>query len=217
MHRARVFGLAGGLAVVALTLAASWGDRSPAQAAPAVQPLVQGAGALSQTGGSRPQRIRYQGSNVPQLILPDGSRRSVRSLLNVSHAMTYGDYVWDEEGVPPGPLWIRVDIRAQLISVFRGEHEIGTAVILYGGNGKPTPMGAFHVLQKAKDYVSHTYDAPMPFMLRLTSDGVAIHASNVREGWATHGCIGVPMDFAKRLFGEARLGDTVLITAASKS
>jgi lipoprotein-anchoring transpeptidase ErfK/SrfK len=46
---------------------------------------------------------------------------------------------------------------------------------------------------------------------------VAIHASNVREGWATHGCIGVPMDFAKRLFGEAHLGDAVLITGANKS
>jgi lipoprotein-anchoring transpeptidase ErfK/SrfK len=131
--------------------------------------------------------------------------------------MTFGDYVWDENGVPPGALWVRVDIGAQLISVFRGENEIGTAVILYGGNGKPTPVGAFHVLQKAKDYVSHTYDAPMPFMLRLTDDGVAIHASNVRAGWATHGCIGVPMDFARRLFGEARLGDAVLITSTTKS
>jgi lipoprotein-anchoring transpeptidase ErfK/SrfK len=131
--------------------------------------------------------------------------------------MTFGDYVWDDNGVPPGPLWVRVDINAQLISVFRGEHEIGTAVILYGGNGKPTPIGAFHVLQKAKDYVSHTYDAPMPFMLRLTSDGVAIHASNVREGWATHGCIGVPLEFAKRLFTAAHLGDSVLITGAAKS
>ncbi len=131
--------------------------------------------------------------------------------------MTYGDYVWDEDGVPAGPLWVRVDIRAQLISVFRGEHEIGTAVILYGGMGKPTPVGAFHILQKAKDYQSHTYDAPMPFMLRLTSDGVALHASNVRPGWATHGCIGAPMEFAKRLFAAARLGDVVLITGAAKS
>ncbi len=216
MHRAPVFALAGGLAGVALAFAGSCGH-SPAQAAPAAQPVVQGAIPLSRIGASRPRRVWYQGSNVPQLIFPDGSRRPVRSLLNVSHAMAYGDYVWDEDGVPPGPLWIRVDIRAQLISVFRGEHEIATAVVLYGAQGKPTPVGAFHVLQKAKDYVSHTYDAPMPFMLRLTSDGVAIHASNVREGWATHGCIGVPMDFAKRLFGEARIGDTVLITTAAKS
>jgi len=80
------------------------------------------------------------------------------------------------------------------------------------GNGKPTPTGAFPVLQKAADYHSTTYDAPMPYMLRLTADGVAIHASNVRQGWATHGCVGVPLEFARKLFAEAKLGDQVSIT-----
>ena len=51
----------------------------------------------------------------------------------------------------------------------------------------------------------------MPYMLRLTKDGVAIHGSNVREGWATHGCIGVPLDFARKLFSVARKGDLVVI------
>lgn len=206
MPRPGRFGVAG-LAVVALASAAP-GCGSSAQAAPVSSPAAR-------PPASRPApRIWYKGPKVPQIAFPDGGRRPIRSLLDVPHAMTFGDYVWDEDGVPPGPVWVRVDIGAQLISVFRGEHEIGTAVILYGGNGKPTPIGAFRVLQKAKDYVSHTYDAPMPFMLRLTSDGVAIHASNVREGWATHGCIGVPMDFARRLFAEAHLGDAVLITSA---
>jgi hypothetical protein len=192
-----------------------------AQSAPAHTTPAQTGAALAAPAAraSSPagHRIRYQGAKAPQIVFPDGGRRSIRSLLDVSRPMAFGDYVWDGDGVPPGPLWVRVDIGAQLISVFRGEHEIGTAVILYGGLGKPTPVGAFHVLQKAKDYVSHTYDAPMPFMLRLTGDGVAIHASNVRPGWATHGCIGVPMEFAKRLFAEARLGDTVLITGGSPS
>lgn len=204
------------LALAAVSIAPAC-SRAPAAARPVSAPVAEVSGA--QPAGARPYspRIWYRGLKVPQVAFPDGGRRPIRSLLDVRHAMTFGDYVWDENGVPPGPIWIRVDIDAQLISVFRGEHEIGTAVILYGGNGKPTPVGAFHVLQKAKDYVSHTYDAPMPFMLRLTNDGVAIHASVVREGWATHGCIGVPTDFAKRLFGETRLGDAVLITAAAKS
>ena len=69
------------------------------------------------------------------------------------------------------------------------------------------------MLQKAEHYHSRTYDAPMPFMLRLTQDGVAIHASNVRKGWATHGCIGVPEAFARHLFAEMQLGDVVFIVA----
>jgi lipoprotein-anchoring transpeptidase ErfK/SrfK len=107
---------------------------------------------------------------------------------------------------------VRVDLARQLISVFRGGHEIGTAVILYGGDGKATPRGDFEILQKAADYHSRTYDAAMPFMLRLTADGVAIHASEVSEGFATHGCVGVPEGFARRLFAVAKLGDRVSIS-----
>jgi hypothetical protein len=145
-----------------------------------------------------------------------GGLPAIHSVLDVPQPMTFGDFAWDERGVAAGSVWIRVDLGRQLISVFRGADEIGTAVILYGGNGKPTPTGTFAILQKAADYHSHTYDAPMPYMLRLTRDGVAIHASNVREGWATHGCIGVPLEFARRLFGVVKVGDPVSITVATE-
>jgi lipoprotein-anchoring transpeptidase ErfK/SrfK len=51
----------------------------------------------------------------------------------------------------------------------------------------------------------------MPFTLRLTDDGVSIHASTVRWGAATHGCIGVPLPFAERLFAASKIGDEVVI------
>jgi len=52
----------------------------------------------------------------------------------------------------------------------------------------------------------------MPWMMRLTADGVAIHGSKVERGFCTNGCIGVPDEFAKRLFRIATLGDKVIIT-----
>jgi lipoprotein-anchoring transpeptidase ErfK/SrfK len=107
---------------------------------------------------------------------------------------------------------VRVDLTSQLISVFRSGDEIGTAVILYGADGVPTPTGKFPVLAKLKDHRSATYDnAPMPYTLRLTADGVSIHGSNVRWGFATHGCIGVPTAFAAKLFNAVKTGDEVLI------
>lgn len=145
------------------------------------------------------------------MTLPGGTQKEVRSILRVDGPMEFGTYVWNDDGVPPGPIWIRIDTSKQLISVFRGGDEIGSAVILFGAETKPTPGGDFKVLQKARDYHSRTYDAPMPYMLRLTSDGVAIHASNVVPGWATHGCIGVPEAFARRLFEVTQLGDAVFI------
>lgn len=135
----------------------------------------------------------------------------VRSLLRIDRPMRYGQFEWDDRNVPAGPLWIRVDLRTQLMSVFRGGHEIGTAVVLYGADEKETPLGTFPILWKKRDHVSSLYDAPMPYTLRLTGDGVAIHGSDVRWGAATHGCVGVPKEFASHLFAAAEVGDKVVI------
>jgi lipoprotein-anchoring transpeptidase ErfK/SrfK len=137
--------------------------------------------------------------------------REVKTLLNVQKRLSHGDFVWNDRKVPKGPVWVRVDLNSQLVSVFRAGHEIGTAVILYGAEEKQTPSGVFPVLWKAADHHSSLYDAPMPYTLRLTNDGVAIHGSDVRWGAATHGCIGVPLEFARRLFNEVRTGDEVLV------
>ena len=156
-------------------------------------------------------RIWYGADRYPRLSLPGGRQEIVRSVLNVKERMQFGGFVWNEDRIPQGPVWVRIDLGRQLLSVFRDGHEIGSAVILYGTDGKPTPTGSFSILEKAADHYSHSYDAPMPFMLRLTNDGVAIHGSNVRQGWATHGCIGIPLDFAKLLFAAAHKGDLVVI------
>jgi lipoprotein-anchoring transpeptidase ErfK/SrfK len=138
-------------------------------------------------------------------------------LLNVQRRLNYGDYVWSEEGVPSGAIWILVDLTAQTVSVFRGEHEIGTTVLLYGADHTPTPTGRFAVLAMDKDHWSSSYDAPMPYTLRLTQDGVSIHGSLVRPRAGTHGCVGVPIEFAKKLFADAKVGDEVLITRDASS
>lgn len=159
-------------------------------------------------------RIWYAAGHYPELSLPDGRSEVVRSVLNITKPMHFGDFVWNEDRIPQGPLWVRVDLAHQLLSVFRDGHEIGSAVILYGGDKNATPMGSFTILHKDQHYYSHTYHAPMPYALRLTDDGVAIHGSSVREGWATHGCIGVPLEFARLLFGAANKGDLVVVLPA---
>lgn len=140
-----------------------------------------------------------------------GPRGLVRSVLNISKPMRFGTYVWNEDGVLHGEIWLRVDLANQILSVFRGADEIGSTVILYGARDRPTPVGTFTILEKDAEHFSRTYDAPMPYMLRLTMDGVAVHGSYVRDGWATHGCIGVPLEFARRLFAVTKKGDAVVI------
>lgn len=153
-------------------------------------------------------------SDARRLALPkplSGGPAQASLALNIRHPLSHGEFVWDPEGAAAAPLWIRVDRSKQILSVFRGGIEIGTAVILYGAPGKPTPSGQFAVLSKHARYTSRTYDAEMPFALRLTHDGIFVHASVIRQGSATHGCIGLPEPFARLLFKEVKVGDQVVI------
>jgi lipoprotein-anchoring transpeptidase ErfK/SrfK len=137
----------------------------------------------------------------------------VKRVLDVASPMKFGEWHWDEAGAPAtGEIVITVDLEAQVLSVFRNGYEIGTAVALYGADVKPTPLGVFKVSQRDADHVSNLYDAPMPYMLRLTNDGVSIHGSNVQAGYMTHGCVGVPTAFAKKLFAVTKLGTKVIVT-----
>ena len=138
----------------------------------------------------------------------------IKSILPVEGTIRYGDWFWDESAAPAkGKLVITVDLDARVISAFRDGHEIGTAVALLGTRKHPTPLGTFPILTKEKDNISEKYgNAPMPWTLRLTWDGIAIHGSPVMNGYASHGCIGVPDAFAQKLFAAASRGDKVVIT-----
>ncbi len=138
----------------------------------------------------------------------------IKSILPIEGTIRYGDWFWDEGAAPrTGALVITVDLDARVISAFRDGHEIGTAVVLVGTQDHPTPLGTFPILTKEKDNVSEKYNnAPMPWTLRLTWDGIAIHGSPVMNGYASHGCIGVPDDFASKLFAASKRGDKVIIT-----
>ena len=164
------------------------------------------AAALS---NSEPERIILSAEQIR--LSRQLRQRPIRSLLNITTPMRHGEFVWNDRQVPPGPLWIRVDPQAQIISAFRSGHEIGTAVILYGVDRHPTPTGTFRIIARIKDHRSSLYDAPMPYTLRFTGDGVAIHGSDVRWGTASHGCVGVPVEFARRLFQQAKLGDPIVV------
>lgn len=136
----------------------------------------------------------------------------IKRVLPISGPIKYGEWHWDEEGVPPGRMVITVDLDARVISVFRGGYEIGAAAVLLGTDKHPTPLGSFPILQKKKDNISSIYGAPMPYTLRLTWDGISIHGSDVELGYASHGCVGTPEPFAAKVFGAVKKGDEVIIT-----
>jgi lipoprotein-anchoring transpeptidase ErfK/SrfK len=128
-----------------------------------------------------------------------------------------GEFAWDDEGVPAGPLTIVVNIRGRVLSAYRAGAEIGRSSLIYGADDKPTPHGEFRILEKDADHKSSLYySAPMPYALRLTGDGVFLHASQMADDLATHGCVGLPKDFARLLFRAAKVGDRVFIWSGTR-
>lgn len=124
-----------------------------------------------------------------------------------------GEFFWAPEISPEGPVTIIVSLATQRAYAYRNGVPIGVSTVSTGAEGYATPTGIFTILQKDIDHVSNLYsDAPMPFMLRLTWDGVALHAGNLPGYPASHGCIRLPHAFAERLYRITKLGITVVIT-----
>ena len=105
--------------------------------------------------------------------------------------------------------------------------------LLYSGwisSGKKrykTRTGRFRVLQKEKEHISNEWPkkvvikngkrveerggAKMPYMLRLTWSGIALHEGYTPNYPASHGCIRVAKGFAQKLYNWATIGTRVII------
>ena len=128
-------------------------------------------------------------------------------------ALGPGQYVWEAKSASTGPVFLTIDLTAQRAMVYRDGALIAASAISTGSLGRETPTGVFTILEKQVMHRSTTYDdAPMPYMQRLTSKGIAIHAGDLPGYAASHGCIRLPNDFAKRLYTITEIGTPVMIT-----
>lgn len=126
-----------------------------------------------------------------------------------------GQFAWQPEVAPSGPVLVLVSLTEQRARVYRNGIEIGITTVSSGRAGYQTPTGVFTILQKARVHHSSTYDeASMPFTERLTWDGVALHAGGVPGYPSSHGCVHLPLAFAQLLFGLTTVGTTVVIADA---
>jgi hypothetical protein len=128
-------------------------------------------------------------------------------------ALKPGEWIWDDSIAPAGPMLLVVNLKTQRAYAYRNGVRIGASTISSGKPGKKTPTGVFQILQKNKDHKSNLYNsAPMPYMQRLTWDGIALHAGNLPGYPASHGCVRLPYEFARLLFGVTSTGMTVVVT-----
>lgn len=205
----------GGTTVVAVVLLASAviaGNALEAQVSSSPQVVEQPA--------PEPSPVALQAPTPAPVPAPSPEPFVIKRILPIDGPIRYGEWHWNEDGAPAeGPLVITVDLEARVLSVFRDGYEIGAAAVLLGTDEHPTPTGIFPILTKERHNISEKYgNAPMPWTLRLTWDGVAIHGgSRVERGYASHGCIGTPDAFVSKLYAIASKGDRVIITRGKKA
>lgn len=114
---------------------------------------------------------------------------------------------------PAGALKIVVSIPQQRAYVFKAGALVASAPVSTGRKGHPTPVGTFRILQKDVHHRSNIYsNAPMPYMQRLTSYGIALHAGPLPGYPASHGCIRLPWAFAKKLYAMTDMSTRVTVT-----
>jgi hypothetical protein len=135
-----------------------------------------------------------------------GERVGPRARLNP------GQFTWHPETSPEGPVLVVVSLPQQRTYVYRNGVLIGRSTVSTGREGKETPTGVFTVLQKKAKHTSNIYKgAAMPNMQRLTWTGIALHAGVLPGKPASAGCVRLPLEFSRLLFGVTDVGTTVVV------
>src|SRR5689334_19829265 len=110
------------------------------------------------------------------------------------------------------PVMAIVSIGDQRVTIYDANGRILRAPVSSGQTGYETPSGIFSVIQKEREHYSNLYDdASMPFMQRITWSGIALHAGPLPGYAASHGCVRMPHDFARRLFDLTKVGMRVIV------
>jgi len=111
---------------------------------------------------------------------------------------------------------IVVDLSIQKAYALEDGHIIFEGRISSGKEGRETPNGVYNIMQKKRHHKSNLWPKPnggakMPYMMRLTNSGIAMHLGYVPNKPASHGCIRLQKGFAKKMFKWARVGTKVVV------
>jgi len=107
---------------------------------------------------------------------------------------------------------IEVSLDEQRARYYRNGQLVLSSEISTGRDGFATKPGEYVITDKHVDHHSNLYhNASMPFFMRLSCQAFGLHEGYVTGRPASHGCIRLPGEVARRLFKEAPIGTWVSI------
>jgi len=114
-------------------------------------------------------------------------------------------------GPAPDKLRIEISLAMQRVALVKDGVPIYHARCSTGRSGYSTKRGEFVITNKERNHRSTIYHVEMPYFMRLSCLDFGMHAGIVPNYPASHGCIRLPEDTARKFFSEIPVGTLVTV------
>jgi ankyrin repeat protein len=114
-------------------------------------------------------------------------------------------------GPAPDKLRIEISLAMQRIALVKDGVPVYHARCSTGRAGYSTKTGEFVITNKERNHRSTIYHVEMPYFMRLSCFDFGMHAGVVPNYPASHGCIRLPEDAARKFFSEIPVGTVVSV------
>lgn len=115
-------------------------------------------------------------------------------------------------GPAPDQLRIEISLASQKVALIKDGVPIFNTICSTGRGGRyATRAGDYVITDKDRYHVSTIYKVGMPYFMRLNCLDFGMHEGYVPNYPASHGCIRLPGDAARRFFAELPIGTLVSV------
>ncbi len=153
--------------------------------------------ALLNAGANRTRVTKRYKMSALDIAAETGHWRSTQMLLG--------------SGPSPEQLRIEISLASQRVAVVKNGVPIFRAQCSTGRQGYSTRSGQFVITNKERNHRSTIYHVDMPYFMRLSCLDFGMHAGMVPNYPASHGCIRLPSDAARKFFSEIPIGTLVTV------
>jgi len=153
--------------------------------------------ALIEAGGNRTRLSGRNKMSALDVAAETGHWRSAQILLG--------------GGPPPDQLRIEISLALQRVALVKNGVPVYRTQCSTGRPGYSTKRGEFVITNKERNHRSTIYHVEMPYFMRLSCLDFGMHAGYVPNYPASHGCIRLPSDAARKFFSEIPVGTVVTV------
>jgi ankyrin repeat protein len=114
-------------------------------------------------------------------------------------------------GPSPDQLRVEISLAFQRVALVKNGVPVYRTQCSTGRQGYSTRSGNFVITNKERNHRSTIYHVEMPYFMRLSCLDFGMHAGNVPNYPASHGCIRLPEEAARKFFSEIPIGTLVTV------